>query len=113
MIYAQRKNGVICVLYAQPQPQPDGSVLTDPVPLADNDPEVVAFLNPPPDARLTAIDSAIAAGTLGPTQPATIAQLKAMSVAEYSIWFDANFDTAAKLIALLKRLILILIRRLP
>lgn len=80
--------------------------------LADNDPELVAFLNPPPDARLAAIDSSIAATSIGATQPATIAQLKAMSAAEYSAWFDANFGTAATLIALMKRLTLIVIRRL-
>lgn len=61
--------------------------------------------------RNTAIDSSIAVNTIGIVQPASVAQLKAMTVAEYSAWFDTNFDTAAKLIALLKRLVLIIIRR--
>jgi hypothetical protein len=29
----------------------------------------------------------------------------------FSAWFDANFDTAAKLIALVKRVLLIVVRR--
>lgn len=91
--------------------QPDDADHPGQEELANNDPELVTFLNPLPDARLAAIDNSIAAGTIGSTQPATIAQLKAMSAAEYSTWFDANFGTAATLITLLKRLLLIVIRR--
>ncbi len=47
MIYVQRdKNGVLCGLYANPQPQPDGTSLTEKAPLADNHPDVLAFLAP-------------------------------------------------------------------
>lgn len=91
--------------------QPDDADHPGQEELADNHPEVIAFLNPPLDPRITALDDSIKTQTLGATQPATVAQLKAMTLAEYSAWFDANFDTAAKLIVLLKRLVLILIRR--
>lgn len=44
MIYVERNNeGAIVALYANPQ---EGR--TEPEPLSDTDPEVVAFLNPPP-----------------------------------------------------------------
>lgn len=44
LYYVERNNeGAIVVLYANPQ---EGR--TDPEPLSDTDPEVVAFLNPPP-----------------------------------------------------------------
>lgn len=47
MIYVQRDgNGAIKGVYANPQPQPDGTCLTDPHPLDENDPEVRAFLAP-------------------------------------------------------------------
>jgi hypothetical protein len=62
---------------------------------------------PPDDER----DVAVRTQTIGAVQPKTIDQLKAMTLAEYGAWFDANFDTAAKLIGLLKRLTLIIIRR--
>jgi len=78
----------------------------------------VAFVlkpGPPPptaeDLRRAEIDGSIAAETIGTVQPATRAQLQAMKLAQYNAWFDANFDTAAKLIGLLKRLTLIIIRR--
>jgi hypothetical protein len=44
--------------------------------------------------------------------PKTIAELKAMSAAEYSAWFDQNVTTAAQAIGVLKRLTLVIIRRL-
>jgi hypothetical protein len=73
---------------------------------------------PPPSAeelaesaRVTEIEDSIKAATYGTTQPATLPQLKAMTNAEYSTWFDANFDTAAKIIGLVKRLTLVIIRR--
>jgi hypothetical protein len=62
--------------------------------------------------RENAIDSNIASTSVGAIQPATILQLQAMTVAQYSAWFDANFTTAAQAIGLLKRLTLIVIRRL-
>jgi len=43
MYYVERANGAIIALYANPQ---DGR--TDPDPLPDTHPEVVAFFNPPP-----------------------------------------------------------------
>jgi hypothetical protein len=46
--YAQRDGGgKITGLFRCRQPQPNGSDLTDGIELADNDPQVVAFLNPP------------------------------------------------------------------
>lgn len=91
--------------------QPDDASHLGQEELSDNDPELVAFLNPPPDPRLVAIDTTILSGTIGAVQPTSIAQLKAMTAAEYSAWFDLNFSTAATLVALLKRLTLFLIRR--
>lgn len=58
-----------------------------------------------------AIDASIAATALGAVQPASVAQLKSMSVTEYGTWFDANFTTSAQLTALLKRVVLIVVRR--
>lgn len=81
-------------------------------PLANDDPELIAFINPPPDPRTTAIDDSIKAQPLGAVQPATAAQVKAMTLAEQSAWYDANFNTIAELKALLKRLVLIVVRRI-
>lgn len=61
--------------------------------------------------RLSGIDSTLKTATVGPVTPKTIAELKAMTWAEYSAWFDLNFTTAASLIALLKRLLLYVIRK--
>lgn len=61
--------------------------------------------------RKATIDQNIAGATLGNAQPATLAQLKRMTLAEYAAWFDANFTTTAQLIGLLKRIVLVLIRR--
>jgi hypothetical protein len=81
----------------------------DPTPAeAFVDPAVVAA----DTVRENAIDSNIASTSVGAVQPATILQLQAMTVAQYSAWFDANFTTAAQAIGLLKRLTLIVIRRL-
>lgn len=55
-------------------------------------------------ARLAEFDAAIKGDT-------TIAQLKAMTNAEFDAWWDANIDTAAKAIAVLKRLARVIIRR--
>jgi hypothetical protein len=65
----------------------------------------------PPDPRVEEINGSIKSATLGTSEPKTIAELKAMTLAEYNAWFDANFDTAAKLIGLLKRLTLVFIRK--
>ena len=62
-------------------------------------------------ARADDIDASIATTTIGGAQPATVAQLKAMTRAEYATWFDANFTTLATCVALLRRLTLIVIRR--
>ena len=61
--------------------------------------------------RLAAVDGNIAASTFGTVSPATLPELKAMTVAQYGAWFDANFTTAAQAIALLRRLTLVIIRR--
>ncbi len=46
MSYVQRDaNGAIVGIFANPQPQADGSVLTDPTPLDDMDPEILAFFS--------------------------------------------------------------------
>lgn len=66
----------------------------------------------PEDTRLAAIDSSIAANTFGTVTPKTLAELKAMSAAEYSAWFDQNVTSAAQAIGVLKRLTLVIIRRL-
>ncbi len=57
------------------------------------------------------IDDAINQAQYGNSQPATVAQLKAMSNAEYTAWFDANFTTAAQALGLLKLLTRVTIRR--
>lgn len=73
-------------------------------------------LPPPPTpaelARLAAIDDSIKTNTLGTVTAKTITELKALSVAEWSAWFDLNFTTAALLIGFIKRLALIVIRRM-
>jgi hypothetical protein len=61
--------------------------------------------------RLSGIDNAINTGTVGTITPETGAQLKQMTWAQYSTWFDANFTTAAQCIALLKVVLLVLVRR--
>lgn len=73
---------------------------------------------PPPTAqeiaeaqRRRSIDQNLSAATLGAAQPATLQQLKAMSLTEYNTWFDANFDTPAKLIGLVKQVVLVLVRK--
>lgn len=63
-------------------------------------------------ARITAIDDSIKTNTLGTVTAKTVAELKAMSAAEWSAWFDLNFTTAALLVGFIKRLALIIIRRL-
>ncbi len=62
-------------------------------------------------SRLQSIDDAISSTSIGQVQPATIAQLKAMTNAQFSSWFDANFTTAAQAIALLKALSRVIVRR--
>jgi len=47
MVYVRRVDGRIAGVFENPQPQPDGTDYAPEV-LADDDPEVVAFLNPPP-----------------------------------------------------------------
>jgi len=44
--FVQRSGGKIVGLYRAPQPQTDGTCLTDPDPLPDDHAEVVAFLTP-------------------------------------------------------------------
>jgi hypothetical protein len=61
---------------------------------------------------VVAIEADFQAGTVGSIQPATITQLKAMTVAEYNAWFTANFTNAAQALVLLRRITLLIIRRL-
>jgi hypothetical protein len=56
MPYVQRNfSGKIIGLYTNPQPQPDGTCLTEPDPLPDDNPEVIAFReqHPVPPSLLT------------------------------------------------------------
>jgi hypothetical protein len=73
-------------------------------------PEAVAD-NADANAREAAIDGDINGATFGSVQPATIPQLKQMTLAQYGSWFDANFTSNAQLIALLRRMTLVIIRR--
>ena len=62
--------------------------------------------------RCAEIDQEIATQTLGQTEPKTVAELKAMTRAEISAWFDGNVPmTAAGIHALAKRLFIIVVRR--
>lgn len=46
MIYIQRDpvTGEVIGIYRNPQPQPDGTCLTDPVPVAEDDPLVMEYV---------------------------------------------------------------------
>ena len=75
MFYVQRdKDGKIKGVYANPQPQPDGTTITDSIPLPDDSAEVIAYRNPPPPApseahvKLTAV-------LADPTVPASLKAL--------------------------------------
>lgn len=61
-VYVQRDaQGAIIGVYANPQPQEDGSLLTDPRPVPSGDPAIVAFLQPKEAVDdLTAIKADIA-----------------------------------------------------
>lgn len=48
MRYVQRRDGKIVGLYAKPQLETDGSSITDAEPLANDHPEILAFLHPEP-----------------------------------------------------------------
>lgn len=48
MRYVQRRDGKIVGLYAKPQLETDGSLITDAEPLANDHPEILAFLHPEP-----------------------------------------------------------------
>lgn len=69
--------------------------------------EIDARRNAPPDpevVRKAQIEQAIAADSV-------IAQLKAMTNAEFDAWWAANVTTAAQAIQVLKRLARVIIRR--
>lgn len=68
MPYVQRIGGALVGVYANPQPQPDGSDLA-PDWLEDDHPDVIAYRNPPPDMR------AVASGVLRSTD-----------YVEYRVW---------------------------
>lgn len=57
------------------------------------------------NARLAAIDASIAGDS-------TIAQLKAMTIAEFDTWWAANVTTLAQANNILKRLVRLALRRL-
>lgn len=69
----------------------------------------------PDRARAALVDdsarTAITSLTFGPVTPKTVVDLKGMTWADYSTWFDSNFTTAALLIALVKRMLFVIIRR--
>jgi hypothetical protein len=78
----------------------------------------VAAAPPPPTAeeladreRVASIETAIVDATYGTVQPATRAQLKAMTNQQITDWFNANFTTQAQLVGLLRLLTRIIIRR--
>lgn len=53
MPYVQRdSSGKITGLYTLPQPQPDGTFLTEPAPLPDDNPEVIAFRERHPASQI-------------------------------------------------------------
>ncbi len=62
-------------------------------------------------AKVDAANTAIQGFTLGTVDVKNRAQLKDMTFAEFSPWYDANYDTAPKVIQLVKRLLFIIIRR--
>lgn len=61
--------------------------------------------------RLAVIDSAITGATYGGVQPATAAQLKAMTNQEITDWFNANFTNQAQLLAWARLITRIIVRR--
>ncbi len=87
MKYVQRINGIITGVYTCPQKQEDGSCLTDPDPLPDDHPEIVAYrekLAIPAPKRLTDGDLATAlvkAGILTQQQIDAALQAAQVSVA--------------------------------
>lgn len=62
--------------------------------------------------RLVAIDAGINGATYGSLQPATRAQLKAMTNQEIADWFNANFTNQAQLLAWARLITRIVVRRL-
>lgn len=46
MIYVKREAGVIVGVFGCPQPQEDGSLLNDPVPVEEDHPDVLTFKRP-------------------------------------------------------------------
>lgn len=62
MAYVQRNSsGDIVGVYGCPQPQPDGSCLTDPEPLPDDHPDVVAYVQRTVPAKKSISDGDLAA----------------------------------------------------
>lgn len=101
---ANKVNG----LYAVPQPGYATELL------ADGDPEVNGYLNPPPtpeQVRLQDIDSNVAGATIGASPAITFAQAKAMTFAQWNTWWGNNVTTAAQAIVALKWIALIVIRK--
>lgn len=73
--------------------------------------DAAAALRALEQARCSEIDQDIATQAIGAADPRTVAELKAMTKAQFFAWFDANFTTQPLLLALLKRLTLIIVRR--
>lgn len=88
MWYVRSVDGVIVGLYANPQPQPDGTSLTEAEPVADDHPEVVEFVGRQEAAMATAVKRAAAIRALDEQRlldaagdPAAPAAVKAYSEA--------------------------------
>jgi hypothetical protein len=101
MPYVQRVGGVVVGVYANPQPQPDGSNLA-PEFLAADHPDVVAYLNPPPGvpesvAQWQARTALLRAGLLAQVEAAVAQASDEVKIAwEYAprIRRDSDFTVA-------------------
>lgn len=60
---------------------------------------------------LEGFDTAITQQQYGSVSPATLAELKAMTNAQFGTWFDTNFTNNAQALALLKALTRIVLRK--
>lgn len=95
MRYVQRRDGKIVGLYAKPQLETDGSLITDAEPLANDHPEILAFLHPEPTpeqirAKLeAALDAHVDATARG------MGYRSSESCAGYAASTDATFKAEA------------------
>jgi len=70
-----------------------------------NEREAAALTQYAESARLSTFDEATAAD-------ATMQEFKAMTAAQLDAWWDANVTTAAAVIAILKRIVKVIVRKL-